>query len=107
MSKKKFILKRRDLGHNNAVKRPHLDIWQIKTPFYIEDYRVIEYLQQIVDKIEHKFERCEEFLANNQDLMTCSYYSEGYYNGRARAFEDVIDLIKDITEKEYNNSINN
>lgn len=39
--------------------------------------------------------------------MTCSYYSEGYYNGRARAFEDAIDLIKDITEKEYNNSINN
>lgn len=29
-------------------------------------------------------------------------YTEGYYNGRARALEDVIDLISDTIEKAYN-----
>ena len=59
-------------------------------------------LQRIVDKIEHKFEYCERFLSDNQDNIRLSYYTEGYYNGRARALEDVIDLISDTIEKAYN-----
>ena len=59
-------------------------------------------LQRIVDKIEHKFEHCERFLSDNQDNIKLSYYTEGYYNGRARALEDVIDLISDTIEKAYN-----
>ena len=59
-------------------------------------------LQRIVDKIEHKFEHCERFLSDNQDNIKLSYYTEGYYDGRARALEDVIDLISDTIEKAYN-----
>ena len=59
-------------------------------------------LQRIVNKIEHKFEHCERFLSDNQDNIKLSYYTEGYYNGRARAFEDIIDLISDTIEKAYN-----
>ena len=59
-------------------------------------------LQRIVNKIEHKFEHCERFLSDNQDNIKLSYYTEGYYNGRARAFEDVIDFISDTIEKAYN-----
>ena len=59
-------------------------------------------LQRIVNKIEHKFEHCERFLSDNQDNIKLSYYTEGYYNGRARAFEDIIDLISDTIEKAHN-----
>ena len=59
-------------------------------------------LQRIVNKIEHKFEHCERFLSDNQNNIKLSYYTEGYYNGRARAFEDVIDFISDTIEKAYN-----
>ena len=58
-------------------------------------------LQRIVNKIEHKFEHCERFLSDNQNNIKLSYYTEGYYNGRARAFENVIDLISDTIEKAY------
>ena len=50
---------------------------------------------QLLDKL------CERFLSDNQDNIKLSYYTEGYYNGRARAFEDVIDLISDTIEKAY------
>ena len=59
-------------------------------------------LQRIVDKIKHKFEHCERFLSVNQDIIKLSYYTEGYYDGRARALEDVIDLISDTIAKAYN-----
>ena len=68
----------------------------------INESRNVVLLQRIVDKIEHKFEHCERFLSDNQDIIKLSYYTEGYYNGRARALEDVIDLISDTIEKAYN-----
>ena len=68
----------------------------------INESRNVVLLQRIVDKIEHKFEHCERFLSDNQDNIKLSYYTEGYYNGRARALEDVIDLISDTIEKAYN-----
>ena len=92
--KKENISARRDLGHNNAVKRSHLII----DDTYIYDFdrwELADKLQEIVDKIEHKFNRCEEFLINNKENLALSYYSEDYYNGRARAFEDILDIIND------------
>ena len=68
----------------------------------ISESRNVVLLQRIVDKIEHKFEYCERFLSGNQDIIKLSYYTEGYYDGRARALEDVIDLISDTIEKAYN-----
>ena len=68
----------------------------------INESRNVVLLQSIVDKIEHKFEHCERFLSDNQDIIKLSYYTEGYYDGRARALEDVIDLISDTIEKTYN-----
>ena len=68
----------------------------------INESRNVVLLQSIVDKIEHKFEHCERFLSDNQDIIKLSYYTEGYYDGRARALEDVIDLISDTIEKAYN-----
>ena len=65
----------------------------------INESRNVVLLQRIVDKIEHKFEHCERFLSDNQDIIKLSYYTEGYYEGRARALEDVIDLISDTIEK--------
>ena len=50
----------------------------------INESRNVVLLQRIVDKIEHKFEHCERFLSDNQDNIKLSYYTEGYYNGRAR-----------------------
>ena len=70
--------------------------------YLINESRNVVLLQRIVDKIEHKFEHCECFLSDNQDNIKLSYYTEGYYNGRARAFEDIIDLISDTIEKAYN-----
>ena len=101
--KKRIINAPRDLGPNNSVRREHLDIWQVDLPSYlINESRNVVLLQRIVDKIEHKFEHCERFLSDNQDNIKLSYYTEGYYNGRARALEDVIDLISDTIEKAYN-----
>ena len=51
---------------------------------------------------EEILEHWERFLSDNQDNIKLSYYTEGYYNGRARALEDVIDLISDTIEKAYN-----
>ena len=68
----------------------------------INESRNVVLLQRIVDKIEHKCEHCERFLSDNQDIIKLSYYTEGYYDGRARALEDVIDLISDTIEKAYN-----
>ena len=65
----------------------------------INESRNVVLLQRIVDKIEHKFEYCERFLSDNQDIIKLSYYTEGYYECRARALEDVIDLISDTIEK--------
>nr|DAT97169.1 MAG TPA: hypothetical protein [Crassvirales sp.] len=102
MIKAKYIMIR-DTGHNNAVKREHLEIYKLDLPTYLED--AVPVLQKIADKIEHKFERCEKFLSENKDEVSLSYYTEGYYNGRARAFEDIIDVITDVIkvayEKEY------
>lgn len=92
---------RRDLGENNAVKRPHLDVWNTE---YAQDNvygrSSVKAIQSIIDKIEHKLERCEKFLENNQDNISLSYYTEGYYNGRARALEDVIDTFTDCLNDE-------
>ena len=88
----------RDLGHNNVVKRQHLVVDKIDNIYDNCEVQVIENLQKIVDKIEHKLNRCEEFLDNNQDCTSLSYYSEGYYNGRARAFEDVLGIIEENLE---------
>ena len=85
----------RDLGHNNIVKRQHLVVAEIDNIYNNCEVQVIENLQKIVDKIEHKLNRCEEFLDNNKDCISLSYYSEGYYNGRARAFEDILDIIEE------------
>ena len=102
MIKAKYIMNR-DTGHNNAVRREHLKVYELDLPTYLED--AIPVLQKIVDKIEHKFERCEKFLSKNKDEVLLSYYTEGYYNGRARAFEDIIDVITNVIkvayEKEY------
>lgn len=101
--KKRIINPPRDLGENNSVRREHLDIWKADLPSYlINESRNVVLLQSIVDKIEHKFEHCERFLSDNQDIVKLSYYTDGYYNGRARAFEDIIDLISDTIEKAYN-----
>lgn len=98
--KKKSINPPRDLGKNNSVAREHLDIWKKEDiPNYIKNNPTRVLLQRIINKIEHKFNHCEEFLDNNKDDLSLSYYSEGYYNGRARAFEDTLDFIKDILEK--------
>lgn len=68
-------------------------------PSYITtEYDTVTLLQRIVNKIEHKFEHCEKFLSDNQDNIKLSYYTDGYYNGRARAFEDVIDTVRKIIE---------
>ena len=89
----------RDLGHNNIIKRQHLVVSEIDNIYNNCEVQVIEELQKkIIDKIEHKLDRCEKFLDNNQDCISLSYYSEGYYNGRARAFEDVLDIIKENLE---------
>ena len=77
-------------------------IMQILMQQRINESRNVVLLQSIVDKIEHKFEHCERFLSDNQDIIKLSYYTEGYYDGRARALEDVIDLISDTIEKAYN-----
>lgn len=86
----------RDLKHNNVVKKPHLIV--VKTNIYdiydvYDPDKVIKKLQKIVDKIEHRLTRCENFLNDNKDQISLSYYTEGYYNGRARAYEDIIDII--------------
>lgn len=103
---RKIINPDRDLGHNNSVRREHLNIEKgTEVPSYIKDSPTRVLLQHIVNKIEHKFERCENFLSINKGEISLSYYAEGYYNGRARAFEDVIDLIKDTLEKAYNEEL--
>lgn len=94
---------KRDLGHNNVVKRPHLDVW--KTEFiHCCDYNeeTIKRISKIIHKIEHKLERSEEFLKNNKDEISLSYYSEGYYNGRARAMEEIIDVFEEVLNEETN-----
>lgn len=93
----------RDLGHNNAVKRPHLNlkennIYEILSKN--DDEEIIDILQKVVNKIEYKLNRCERFLLRNKDEILLSYYTEGYYNGRARAFEDMLDYIKDTLNEE-------
>lgn len=101
--KKRIINPPRDLGPNNSVRREHLDIWKLDLPSYLNnELDNVVLLQRIVDKIEHQFEHCERFLSDNQNNIKLSYYTEGYYNGRARAFEDVIDFISDTIEKAYN-----
>lgn len=92
---------RRDFGHNNAVKRKHLVI----KPYRIWDVfesseKMAKKLQSIVDKIEHKENKCEEFLNNNKDNISLSYYTEGYYNGRARALEEVLDILEEELNEE-------
>lgn len=84
----------RDTGHNNIIKRPHLELYKLDLPTCLED--AVPVFQKMVYKIEHKLKRCEDFLSNNKNEIRLSYYTEGYYNGRARAFEDIIDLIKDV-----------
>lgn len=99
-NKKEIVNPNRDLGDNNSVRREHLDIWKLDLPSYVTaEYDTVTLLQRIVNKIEHKFEHCEKFISDNQDNIKLSYYTDGYYNGRARAFEDVIDTIKEIIEK--------
>lgn len=83
----------RDLGNNNVVKRPHLVIAETNIYDICNSDSVTEKLQKIVDKIEHRLTRCENFLNDNKDEISLSYYTEGYYNGRARAYEDTIDII--------------
>ena len=101
-SKKKINNPRRDLGKNNSVRRKHLDIKDHqKFPISENNKDIRTLIQGIVDKIEHKFKHCEKFLADNQDDLSLSYYSEGYYNGRARAFEDTLDLIEEVLQKVY------
>lgn len=89
----------RDNGHNNSVKREHLEVYDLDLPRCLEDS--VPVLQRMIDKIEHKFERCEKFLSENKDQVSLSYYTEGYYNGRARAFEDIIDVITDTIKEAY------
>ena len=101
---KKATLKGRDLGHNNVVKRSHINIYEHPFPRYIEDDRTLEFLQRIINKIEHKIESCEKFLAENQDIISLSYYTEGYYNGRVRSFEEILDTIEELLEDEYEKS---
>lgn len=84
---------RRDLGNNNVAKRLHLVISKAKIYDICESDKVTEKLQKVVDKIEHKLTKCENFLNDNKDEISLSYYTEGYYNGRAGAYEDVIDII--------------
>lgn len=91
---------RRDLGHNNVVKRPHLNIAETNIYEIINEEKIIDKLQKVVDKIEHRLNRCENFLNDNKDEVSLSYYTEGYYNGRARAFEDMLDYIKDTLNEE-------
>ena len=101
--KKRIIKPPRDLGPDNSVRREHLDIWKLNIQAYLNnELDNVVLLQRIVDKIEHQFEHCERFLSDNQDNIKLSYYTEGYYNGRARALEDVIDLRSDTSEKAYN-----
>lgn len=89
----------RDIGYHNPVRREHLEIYKLDLPTCVEDAAPI--LQKIVDKIEHKFEKCEKFLSENKDEVYFSYYTDGYYNGRARALEDVIDTITDALKEAY------
>lgn len=92
--------KGRDLGHNNVVKRSHLII--SKTDIYniYDTDTITKKLQKIVDKVEHRLDRCEKFLDNNSGEISLSYYTEGYYNGRARAYEDVIDIITEYLKEQ-------
>lgn len=92
--------KGRDLGHNNVVKRPHLIIYKTDIYNMYNTDTITEKLQKIVDKVEHRLDRCEEFLDNNSDEISVSYYTEGYYNGRARAYEDVIDIIMEYLKEQ-------
>lgn len=95
-------MSRRDLGKDNVVKRDHLDVVR-KTTFGKSsdfDRDAVDRFQTIIDKIEHRLEHCEKFLENNQDNISLSYYTEGYYNGRARAFEDVIDIMTNVLNEE-------
>lgn len=99
---KKSINPRRDLGKNNSVRKKHLDMKDYqKFPISEDNKDIRTILQKIIDKIEHKFEHCEKFLADSQEDLSLSYYSEGYYNGRARAFEDTLDLIEEVLQKAY------
>lgn len=95
-------MSRRDLGENNAVKRDHLDVaW--KTTFGNRsdfDRDAVDRFQAIINKVERRLEHTEKFIEANQDNISLSYYTEGYYNGRARAFEDVIDIITDVLNEE-------
>lgn len=90
----------RDLGHNNVVKRPHLVIAKTNIYDICNSDKVTEKLQKIVDKIEHRLTRCENFLNDNKDEISLSYYTEGYYNGRARAYEDIIDIIDEYLNEQ-------
>ena len=87
---------RRDLGHNNVVKRPHLNIAETNIYEIFNEEKVVDKLQKVVDKIEHRLNRCEDFLIANKEEVSLSYYTEGYYNGRAGAFEDMLDCIEEI-----------
>ena len=90
----------RDLGHNNVIKRPHLVIAKTNFNNIYDSDKATEKLQKIVDKIEHRLTRCENFLNDNKDEISLSYYTEGYYNGRARAYEDIIDIIDEYLNEQ-------
>lgn len=90
---------RRDLGRNNMVKRPHLVMAETKIYDICDADRITETLQKVVDTIEHRLTKCENFLNDNKDEISLSYYTEGYYNGRASTYEDILDIINEYLNK--------
>lgn len=50
---------RRDLGHNNIVKRHHLVMAETKIYDLCDADRITETLQKVVDTIEHRLTKYE------------------------------------------------
>lgn len=89
---------KKDFGNNNNVKRKHLNVFAIDNPNVA--YETCEAFQTLVNKIERKIKRCEDFINKNKEMIDLSYYNLGYYNGRIRAFENALDLIEKLLQND-------
>ena len=94
--KKNKSLDNRDIGKNNIISKRGLSVSDI---IDYDIYDISKIIEILIEKLEHRYERAEEFIENNKKTLEQSYYAIGFYNGSCRAYDEILDLLIDLFKK--------